>query len=626
VMEREKLRLVILGLTVAVVGAVAAWADWKTGWISAAFVLIAHQFYEIPRLAEIRRPSQLILVRWHLLVAWGLATVGLAASAWSSRHARFWMAIFWVGYVIRAIAWICGGNLPLVPGDSCHYLEVATSVFRGEGPVKHYVESFFTEYPQVLQGRGVLDDWATPLDAYVRALAFRLAGIDPGKSLEVTVGVAKACSFIINLLALPALYGFARRRFGAGAGLLAMAALAVLPVHAVYAGFVLRESLVALTSIMAVWTLSEIWNATGASWRAYGWALIAGLFGGLAILARNTGMALVAAAGIHAIYHLARRRPLPLLLWALVVIIVILPWALVTWREYGMPFYTYTNYFEYNFSWTVHHFDRGNTTPGQFYTWENAPEILRIKLKSLFIIVVYSTMILGLPLTVAFLRRLRLGSAKSPGRDADLLVATIGFVFVLATLKSVSDVTQVTQLGRYYLPVYAVTLPTAVLGLRDWLADLRIEGRAAGWVAAVTVALLWSDPTWAYDAGWFSKPYQLHWPALIEVGDWIRSHPDRVPPDARIMTWFPWELRIASDRTTILLPRNFKPERIKEVIDQYQVTHVLWGSFDQSPGTDPLLWEQDIDTLRSALGLSASNELFRSPRRTFFPVKLYRVR
>ena len=24
------------------------------------------------------------------------------------------------------------------------------------------------------------------------------------------------------------------------------------------------------------------------------------------------------------------------------------------------------------------------------------------------------------------------------------------------------------------------------------------------------------------------------------------------------MTWIPWELRIASDRTTILLPRNFK--------------------------------------------------------------------
>ena len=41
-----------------------------------------------------------------------------------------------------------------------------------------------------------------------------------------------------------------------------MAALAVLPVHAIYAGFVLRESLVALTSILAVWALTEVWHAS----------------------------------------------------------------------------------------------------------------------------------------------------------------------------------------------------------------------------------------------------------------------------------------------------------------------------------------------------------------------------
>ena len=35
----------------------------------------------------------------------------------------------------RAVIWICGGNLPLVPGDSRHYVEVATSALRGEGPV-----------------------------------------------------------------------------------------------------------------------------------------------------------------------------------------------------------------------------------------------------------------------------------------------------------------------------------------------------------------------------------------------------------------------------------------------------------------------------------------------------------
>ena len=76
-----------------------------------------------------------------------------------------------------------------------------------------------------------------------------------------------------------------------------MAVLAVLPVHAIYAGFVLRESLVALTALLAVWTLTETWNTPPASRRVWAWAVLAGLCGGLAILARNTGLALVAAAG-----------------------------------------------------------------------------------------------------------------------------------------------------------------------------------------------------------------------------------------------------------------------------------------------------------------------------------------
>ena len=82
-------------------------------------------------------------------------------------------------------------------------------------------------------------------------------------------------------------------------------------------------------------------------------------------------------------------------------------------REYGSPFYTVTRYFEYNFSWTVHHYDKGNTLASQFYTRANLPEIARVKLKSLFIIAVHTTMIVGLPLILGFCRRL--GTARGAG-------------------------------------------------------------------------------------------------------------------------------------------------------------------------------------------------------------------
>ena len=158
----------------------------------------------------------------------------------------------------------------------------------------------------------MLDDWDAPLDAYVRALAFRLAGLAPDSPIEVAITAAKACSFILNLLCLPALYGFARRRFDARVALGAMAALAMLPVHAIYAGFVLRESLVALTSILAVWTLTEVWTLRTGRKAVWVWAVVAGLLGGLAVMSRTTGLALLAGAGLFGLVAHGRTAILPL--------------------------------------------------------------------------------------------------------------------------------------------------------------------------------------------------------------------------------------------------------------------------------------------------------------------------
>src|SRR5262249_43222072 len=146
-----------------------------------------------------------------------------------------------------------------------------------------------------------------------------------------------------------------------------------------------------------------------------------------------------------------------------------------------------------------------------------------------------------------------------------------------------------------YLPVFALALPGAVSGLLGWLDALPDGKRVLPWLAATYCALVWAGPTWAYDASWYSSRYQLHWPGLSSAGEWIKTNPDKVPPKARIMTWFPWELRVTSDRTTILMPRNYHPRRIQEVIRQYGVTHFLWGSFEPPPyyEINPESWAND---------------------------------
>ena len=62
-------RFVLAAFCTGVAAATAAWLDSRYQWITPAFDAVAHLFYESPRLSEIRRPSQLVLVRWHLASA-----------------------------------------------------------------------------------------------------------------------------------------------------------------------------------------------------------------------------------------------------------------------------------------------------------------------------------------------------------------------------------------------------------------------------------------------------------------------------------------------------------------------------------------------------------------------------
>ena len=61
-MPQSQGRPIRLALLVGAVAIVAAWLDVRYGWITPAFDAVAHQFYEVPILARLRRPSQLILV------------------------------------------------------------------------------------------------------------------------------------------------------------------------------------------------------------------------------------------------------------------------------------------------------------------------------------------------------------------------------------------------------------------------------------------------------------------------------------------------------------------------------------------------------------------------------------
>ncbi len=595
---------------------------------------IAHQFYEVPALAAIRASSQIVLLRWHLCVWLGLMALFLASRGMMGREARRLGAVLLLAWAIRAGAWIAGGNVPLVPGDSSHYVETGNSVAMGLPSSKHYVESFFRDYPPIRAGQPVLDDWATPLYADALGLAFRLfgAGIGPGKDLEFTFGVAKGASFAFNMLTLPCLYFWVRRRISPEAALPTVALAAILPVHAIYAGFELRESLVGLTTVLAVWLTHEMMDAEKLAKRI-AFAIPGGLACGAAILARNTAMVVVACLGLWLLLAGGKRALALVPVWAAAVLVTIAPWAWLTYQAYGKPFYSYTEHFAHTFSWTVHHYAPGLPDAKRFYSAENLPEVIRVKIKSLAILCGYSTMILSLPVTFAFWARVIRPGDKSL-RSIDMLAAGLFLAFAAATIARIADVTQVAQLGRYYMPVYLLMLPVAVRGfgdIRNRIAEasggsFALPRQAKILAASALVGGLWADPTWAYDASWYVRPFQLHWPALADAGRFVQENPGAVPADARIMSWFPWEMRVTSNRITVLMPRSFDARRIRDVMDQYGVTHVVWGSFETPAHVDPETFGPYLTSVKAALGLTESNRVYASPKGIpgAYPVSIYR--
>ena len=293
-----------------------------------------------------------------------------------------------------------------------------------------------------------------------------------------------------------------------------MAVLAVLPVHAIYAGFVLRESLVALTSILAVWTLTEVWHADQLRRGDPGrWAVAAGVCGGLAVLARTTALALLGGRGAVRPVRARPRRFGPLMLWARP--------SPPSCAALGM-----------------------GHPPGIRNAFLFVYELLRIQL-----LVDSPPLREGQHVAVAVLHagepaRDRAGEDQVAADHRRLLDHDRGAAD--RCWASAGGCRSAKRAGTRHRPAGRDDLrglragdaqehrrrdagrPARALlhaGLRADAAGARSRASSNGWtlalgagvvpwLAATYCALVWADPTWAYDASWLVKRYQLHWPAL----------------------------------------------------------------------------------------------------------------
>lgn len=551
---RKLFTVMMLGLLVLLVASV--W--WTDAWVGPVydFGVGFFTFPSDPLLAP-RRPGALWLVACLGRIGITLATMLAVLGRWLSDGARALAYALLVAFAARALLWVAAGDLPLVQADSAHHWCLADNVSQGRGSTLDYVASFFRVYPRW----GMVDDWSQPLYAYYLGYIFWCFGN--------SVTTAHAATFVINLATIPLLYHLARHEYGARVALASAWTVALFPPHCLQASMLLKESLMCFCTVLAVFTFLLSWRARW--WLAIALPLGAGLASGLMVLTRSTGLAVVAAMVLYALFTPTWGRWWRLLLFFMTFLLVLTPWVWLTYRDYGIPFYSYTNHFKYMPSWPDHWIQRGVPT-WRDYVKHGWGSILHTKMVITWMIGSFFWFVFTPLLALGYCAWVREGWRQPLGRLS--LLMALGFVG--GTITQIAGPDQVRDFSRYFPPVLLPMFPVALASIFHLLETntkvgrQREVGERVFWI--LLVSAFWGGYPWSSCYRLLADPWHIHLSKLRPVASALR---EQLPADAIVMAYHPWEVHMYSDRRTVLLPRNLSPRRMREEVNTYGVTHIL---------------------------------------------------
>ena len=571
--------------------AVTGYVCFRTDWVAPAYETLVNVFsFPASTLVRIRRPSQEWLLLIHGRVLLVTACVLMLSWKWW-RHATRWLWFaIWTAYLLRALVWGIGGNLPMVQGDSAHHFSIARRVMEGHGPTLPYVHSFIRVYSDF----GLVDDWSPPAYAYWLAFAMHFFG--------ATITVAKTATLIINLATIPILFHLAQRKFDTRIALLSAWTLALLPAHVLYAAFMLKESLVCFLTVLACHLFLWLWEDTNR--RPLLSAIAAGIAAGLLCLSRQTGFAIDAAMMWFGLWSSVPSKLMRMTFFLLAFSAVISPWGWATYRDYGTPFYSSTNSFRYMTSSPDHFVQRGAPTLDD-YLKQPISQIVRDKLIMLWIIVSYYWFVFTPALALGFTSAVRDWRNNSLAR----LCFWVFAAFVAGTLVNIAAIDQVKDFGRYFLPVLAIMIPAAWHGIVRFLSQFHTDEKNNTALTSVVIVVvasgLWSGLEWTHNYRFLSEPWHEQLVLQQKISDKIVRE---LPQDAVVMTYYPWELHMYSQRKAVLMPRNFDPKRLRQEANEYGVTHIVLESGFGNRKLLAILQEFGYETRLAEIGNELANE------------------
>ncbi len=495
-------------------------------------------------------------------------------------------------------------NEPDFGGDPCHHYNIAYNLALGNGAKTDFIFSYWFRHPNL----PALTDIYPPGAHLIMAAFMKVFGIN--------FLSARLASVTLGILSLILVFFICRRWLDFLPSLAAMLFLALNPTHIEHSATVMTPVISLFFYLLFLYLISK-------KSLNYYEALLSGLVLGFAQLTQGLAPA-IAASLLLLIAVALRRHPnkkklmLTTGLGLAGYFLVLLPWAVVTWKYYGSPLYSNLSFYPLTDNWGEMLYQEKPPTLRGFLQTHNFWDLFQrySKWGYKFItewqqialpIIVNRISILAKPFFILMICLSLFCKALPIPKKMGLLLISLSTALLIILGSS--------GMGGWLAPrhyLFHVGMASIFFGLGlSWPLSKYKKVTIALLILvmyfSVKTTLRWvknSDPNF----------WKLTSANLLEMGDWINHH---LPEESRILYHMtPQDLWCVSHRQVVIEPTlsGGGPDRILKEMKYYKVKYLLLDKskdvYDRSHLFDPSKLKETYPNLNLALVKEVDQKLF----------------
>jgi hypothetical protein len=458
-------------------------------------------------------------------------------------------------------------------GDSAHHYNLGQNIYRGKGPVTDFVFSYWFRCKTI----PCLSDFYPPGFHYALAAFFVVFG--------ESILSARFTSMFFGVATIILVYLLGAKIYSQRIGLLSMILLSLNRVHIQHSVAVMTDVMLTCLIVLSIYLALVASTLRSVLWSTLLW-VATGLTLGMATLTKSVGIALLMTIFLYMLY-LFRKEEMTLRVLSISLLVLgisfltpLLPWAVTTYRYFGVPLYSNANFTPITTNWVRMTYE---TTPPALLDYiQNTPLsfILFTRLHHIYQTVrLFPYLFSFSPLIFLFVP---VGFLLSKSRQ--LFLPTVGVVLYYALILGAAGNDEYWR-ERYLLPMMVLLFPIAGKAIDEILSVVRIRNLGHWVVAALSFMFLLGV---AFTQVRNLRQDHSRVNALASVGAWVKSN---TSSNAVIMTKFVQDVHYYTQRWTVIDPYRMAMEQSRlgsekgnitrfehrsvEEIDYYDVSYVL---------------------------------------------------